>query len=167
MPASEMAPCCDGGGRDDDCWYQYGLDDDFPPLCPAPPPLALLRSVSHYRLSSRFELISWRTYGRSIGLRCLLRRASLIDASCSISSLAVSSAEDFGRLPIAAAPPGHLSRSDGGRLIEGSCHGALAAAAADCPSSALMNLTRSVCTLYFPTPAIMESRLNRSCSRTN
>ncbi|RLN23366.1 uncharacterized protein C2845_PM07G12530 [Panicum miliaceum] len=84
-----MAQCCDG--RDDD-WYQYGLND-FPPLCSAPPPLALL------------------------------------------------SAEDY-RLPIAVAPPpGHvMSRSDGGGLIVGSCHGALEAAAADCPSSALMNL---------------------------
>ncbi|PUZ56263.1 hypothetical protein GQ55_5G281900 [Panicum hallii var. hallii] len=44
-----MAPCCDG--RDDD-WYKYGLDD-FPPLCSAPPPLALLRgdeSYSYYDL---------------------------------------------------------------------------------------------------------------------
>ncbi|XP_025815472.1 uncharacterized protein LOC112892548 [Panicum hallii] len=95
-----MAPC--GDGRDDD-WYQYGLDD-FPPLCSAPPPLALL------------------------------------------------SAEDY-RLPIAAAPPpGHLRRSDGGGLIEGSCHGALAGAAADCPSSALMSLRGDESYSYYDLP---------------
>lgn len=131
---SEMAPCCDG--RDDD-WYQYGLDD-FPPLCSAPPPpLALLRSV--HRL---LGLISWRTVARSV----FVISSGEFNRRNSISSLAVS-AEDY-LLPIAAAPPpGHLSRSDGGGLIQGSCHGEIDAAA-DCPPSALMNL-RSVCTLYF------------------
>jgi hypothetical protein len=58
-----MAPC--GDGRDDD-WYQYGLDD-FPPLCSAPPPLALLRSV-------QTPWINFLENGRSIDLRYLLRR---------------------------------------------------------------------------------------------
>ncbi|XP_004971918.1 uncharacterized protein LOC101757335 [Setaria italica] len=57
---------------------------------------------------------------------------------CPPSPLALLSAEDYP-LPIAAFPPAHLSRGDD-ELIDGSCHGALAAAA-DRPSSALMNLS--------------------------
>nr|CAB3477338.1 unnamed protein product [Digitaria exilis] len=84
-----MAPYCDG----DADWYQYGLDDDFPPLCSSASPLAIL------------------------------------------------SAQDYP-LPIAAAPPPHLSRSNADELIEGSgsSHGGALVAPADYPSSALMNL---------------------------
>ncbi|CAO2183725.1 unnamed protein product [Urochloa humidicola] len=74
------------------------------------------------------------------------------------SSLALLSAEDY-HLPIAAAPPpSHLiGRSSSDELIDGSCHGALGAAAA-CPPSALMNLIEresyyDLPLFYLPPPA--------------